>query len=117
MPDAPFEIFLAAPPGLEPLFRNVAAEIVLPPGTGVPGGAFVGGGWPEVWRAKLRLRGASRVLARIASFRAMHLAQLDKRARKVAWGELLRADVPVRIEATSRKSRIYHAGAARERVA
>jgi putative N6-adenine-specific DNA methylase len=57
------------------------------------------------------------VLARIASFRAMHLAQLDKRARKIAWAEVLRADIPVKVEATCRASRIYHAGAAAERVA
>jgi putative N6-adenine-specific DNA methylase len=114
---APFEIFLAAPPGLEALLRDEAAEAGLPPGRVVPGGVTLSGGWAEVWRANLRLRGASRVLARIASFRAMHLAQLDKRARKVPWAETLRPDVPLRIEATSRKSRIYHAGAARERVA
>jgi putative N6-adenine-specific DNA methylase len=74
------------------------------------------GGWPEVWRANLMLRGAGRVLARVARFRAMHLAQLDKRARKVDWAGLLRPDVPYRVEATCRKSRIYHAGAATERV-
>jgi putative N6-adenine-specific DNA methylase len=80
----PFEIFLAAPPGFEPLLRDEAAGIGLPPATVVPGGVVLTGGWEEVWRANLQLRGPSRVLARIASFRAMHLAQLDKRARKVA---------------------------------
>jgi putative N6-adenine-specific DNA methylase len=114
---APFEIFLAAPPGLEPLLAEEAAEAGLPGPRAVPGGVVVPGGWPEVWRANLRLRGASRVLARVAAFRALHLAQLDKRARKVAWGDVLRADVPVRVEATCRASRIWHAGAARERVA
>jgi putative N6-adenine-specific DNA methylase len=46
----------------------------------------------------------------------MHLAQLDKRARKFDWGQVLDPAVPMRVEATSRKSRIYHAGAARQRV-
>jgi putative N6-adenine-specific DNA methylase len=63
------------------------------------------------------LRGAGRVLARIAEFRAFHLAQLDKRARKVDWARVLRPDVPLRIEVTTRKSKIYHAGAARDRIA
>ena len=44
-----------------------------------PGGVTVQGGWPEVWRANLELRGAGRVLARIGGFMAFHLAQLDKR--------------------------------------
>ena len=71
----------------------------------VPGGVTIKGGWPEVWRANLRLRGAGRVLARIAAFRALHLAQLDKRARKLPWGDILRPDVPFRVEATCRASR------------
>src|SRR5690606_17220919 len=57
------------------------------------------------------------ILARIASFRAMHLAQLDKRARKLDWPAFLRADVPVQVEASCKRSRIYHAGAAAQRVA
>jgi putative N6-adenine-specific DNA methylase len=56
------------------------------------------------------------VLARIAEFRAMHLAQLDKRARKVAWGEVLRADQPFWVEASCKASRIYHQGAAAQRI-
>ncbi len=116
--DAPFPIFLATAPGLEPLLRAEAAALGLPGPLAVPGGVALTGGWPEVWRANLELRGATRVLARIASFRALHLAQLDKRARKVAWGETLRADVPVRVDVTTTaKSRIYHAGAARQRIA
>ena len=82
----------------------------------VPGGVETRGGWPEVWRANLALRCTTRVLVRIGEFRAMHLAQLDKRARKFPWGQVLRPDTPVRVEATSRKSRIYHAGAAAERI-
>ena len=74
------------------------------------------GGWPDIWRANLDLRGAGRVLARIGSFRAMHLAQLDKRARRFAWDAVLRPDVPVRVETTCRQSRIYHAGAATQRI-
>lgn len=115
-PNAPIEIFLSGPPGLEPLLRDeVAAQGFANPRV-VPGGVICEGGWPDVWRANLVLRGAGRVLARVARFRAMHLAQLDKRARKVGWASLLRADIPYRVEATCRKSRIYHAGAATERV-
>jgi putative N6-adenine-specific DNA methylase len=114
---APFEIFLAAPPGLEPQLRDEAAALGLPDPKPVPGGVTLLGGWPEVWRANLYLRGASRVLARIASFRALHLAQLDKRARKLPWADSLRADVPLRVDVTTHRSRIYHAGAARARIA
>jgi len=111
-----FEIFLAVQPGLEPVLRDEAKACGFQRAKCLKGGVTIEGGWPEVWRANLELRGASHVLARIASFRAMHLAQLDKRARKVAWGEVLRADVPFRVEATCGKSRIYHSGAAAQRI-
>ncbi|HEY0855047.1 MAG TPA: class I SAM-dependent RNA methyltransferase [Devosia sp.] len=113
----PFEIFLVATPGLEPALHAEAVERGLADARLVEGGVALTGGWADVWRANLELRGPTRVLVRIASFRAMHLAQLDKRARKVPWGEFLRADVPVVVEATCRKSKIYHAGAAAQRVA
>lgn len=113
----PFDIFLVAPPGLEPVLLDEVRALGLPEARAGQGGVTVTGGWPEVWRANLWCRGATRVLARVAQFRAMHLAQLDKRARKVDWAEVLRPDVPVRVEATCRKSRIYHGGAAAQRIA
>ncbi|MDJ0821089.1 MAG: class I SAM-dependent RNA methyltransferase [Paracoccaceae bacterium] len=115
--ETPFEIFLAAPPGLESVLRAEAAEAGFLAPVVVPGGVTFQGDWPDVWRANLQLRGAGRVLARIGGFRAFHLAQLDKRARKFPWGELLRADAPIKVEVTSRKSKIYHAGAATQRIA
>jgi putative N6-adenine-specific DNA methylase len=111
-----FEIFLAVPPGLEPaLLAEVSAAGFANPAI-THGGVTVQGGWADVWRANLCLRGATRVLARIGSFRAMHLAQLDKRARKFDWAAVLRADVPVRVEVTCKTSKIYHAGAAKQRI-
>ena len=110
------QIFLVSPPGLEPLLADEAREKRFRGIESVPGGVNISGGWPEVWRANLQLRGAARVLVRIAEFRAMHLAQLDKRSRKVAWADVLRVDVPVKVEATCRKSKIYHAKAATQRV-
>ena len=112
----PLSILASAPPGLEPLLAAEASEAGFDARV-VPGGVEIAGGWAEAWRANLDLRGAGRVLVRIAEFRAMHPAQLDKRARKVDWAAVLRPDVPVRVEAVCRASRIYHAGAAKSRVA
>ena len=103
-------LFAVATPGLEtPLADEIRALGHTPDIQ--PGGIGFTGGWADIWRANLRLRGATRILARIGAFRAMHPAQLDKRARRFPWADWLRPDVPIRIEATSRKSRIYHAGA------
>ena len=112
-----FEIFLAAPPGLEAaLCAEVRGKGFKRPKP-VPGGVVIEGGWPAVWRANLWIRGASRVLARIAAFRAVHMAQLDDRARALAWGRVLRPDVPFRVEASCSGSRLYHSGAVAQRVA
>lgn len=107
---------MATAPGLEAVLCEEVAARGLGPAKAVPGGVEIEGGWPEVWRANREVRGANRVLARIGAFRAMHLAQLDKRARKFDWAEVLRADVPVKVEATCRRSKIYHEGAASQRI-
>jgi len=111
-----FGIFLATAPGLEAALAEEARALGFVPAAAVPGGVTLTGGWPEVWRANLAVRGANRVLARIGEFRAFHLAQLDKRACRFDWAAVLRADVPVRVEVTCRRSKIYHAGAATERI-
>jgi putative N6-adenine-specific DNA methylase len=111
-----FEIFLVCPPGLEPVLCAEAQEKGFAEAIAVPGGVTVQGGWHEVWRANLELRGAARVLARIGSFMAFHLAQLDKRSRKFPWGDVLRTDVPVKVQVTCKASKIYHAKAATQRI-
>lgn len=111
-----FEIFLIAVPGFEATLCGEARACGFSSAKVVKGGVTFQGRWQDVWRANLVLRGASRVLARIASFRVLHLAQLDKRARRVPWSATLRPDVPVRVEVTCARSRIYHSGAAGERI-
>ncbi len=113
--DKNLEIFLVTIPGLERLLRMEAAEKGFKKPKMTPGGVRFRGKWPEVWRANLQLRGASKVLVRIGSFEAMQLSQLDKRAQHVPWGDFLRADVSVRVEASCSNSRIYHSGAVVER--
>ena len=112
----PLEIFLIVAPGFEPtLAAEARAKAFTVTGT-TKGGVTLAGDWPDIWRANLSLRGATRVLVRLASFRVMHLAKLDAKARKLPWAHWLRPDRPIRVDATCRKSRIYHDRAAAERV-
>ncbi|KAA2317259.1 class I SAM-dependent RNA methyltransferase [Pseudooceanicola sediminis] len=114
---APFEIFLSAPPGLEETLCAEAVDNGFAHARVVPGGVTFKGHWTTVWRANLVMRGAGRVLARIGGFPAYHLAELDKKARAFPWGDTLRPDVALRVEVTaSKRSRIYHAGAAQQRI-
>ncbi|MCY4334496.1 MAG: class I SAM-dependent RNA methyltransferase [Litoreibacter sp.] len=111
-----YDIFAVAPPGLEHFLLQEVRENGFKSVTASPGGISFKGSWPEVWRANLELRGASRVLVRIGHFMAFHLAQLDKRATKFPWSDTLPSGCALKVEVTSQKSKIYHAGAARERI-
>jgi putative N6-adenine-specific DNA methylase len=110
-----FEIFLVTAPGLEDAVRAEAIELGFAKPTVMVGGVTIRGSWPEVWRANLMMRGPTKVLLRIGSFHAQHLSQLDKLARKFPWKTFLRHNVPVSIEVTCKKSKIYHADAAAQR--
>lgn len=112
-----FDIFLTTFPGLEPTLLAEIRGKGFKAAKAVPGGVVIRGGWPEVWRANLWVRGAGRVLARLDHFHATHLAQLDLRARHVPWASVLRPDVPFRVEATCAASKLYHSGAVAERIA
>lgn len=114
--NAELEIFLIVAPGLESALCDEVRACGFRAPKSVTGGVTIKGGWEDVWRANLELRGTSRVVARIGAFRVLHLAQLDKRARRFAWGDVLRKDIPFRVEASCKSSRIYHSGAAAERV-
>lgn len=110
------DIFLVAVPGLEAPLEAEALALGFEGAHAVPGGVICGGGMAEAVRANVMLRCAVRVLLRVAEFRAMHLAQLDKRSKKVPWLEFLAPGVPVRVEAVCRKSKIYVNKAAVQRV-
>ena len=110
-------LFLVAVPGLEAALAAEAGARGFGGVEAVAGGVTCDGGLAEAARANVVLRCAVRVLARVAEFRAMHLAQLDKRARKVAWAKWLVPGIPVRVEAVCHRSKIYVNKAAVQRVA
>lgn len=111
------EIFLVTAPGLEDLLRKEAIEKGFKKPVADKGGVSIKGDWSDVWRANLVIRGASKILVRIATFRVVHLSQLDKRSRQIPWADVLRPETSIKVEASCKGSRIYHEKAAAERVA
>ncbi|WP_031549323.1 THUMP domain-containing class I SAM-dependent RNA methyltransferase [Parvularcula oceani] len=109
------DLFFACPPGLEPLLRSEAKAAGFRATRALPGGVHARGGWEEAWRANLQLRGASRVLVRLAQFRATQLSELERKAGAAGWRGLLAPGTPFRVEASCSRSKIYHSGAAQER--
>ncbi|TCL00632.1 putative N6-adenine-specific DNA methylase [Shimia isoporae] len=111
-----FEIFVVTAPGLEKPLAAEMREAGFKKPKMMPGGVRFRGNWQDVWRANLTLRGAVKVLARVASFQTMHLNQLEGLTADLPWRSFLRTDTPVRVDVVTQKSKIYHAGAAKERV-
>ncbi len=110
------DIFLITAPGQQDLLAAESREKGFKVTETIHGGVTIRGEWPDVWRANLQLRGATRVLARVAEFRALYLSQLEKNIREFDWDSILPYGTSLSVETACHKSKIYHAGAAKERV-
>ncbi len=107
--------FAIAAPGLEPVLTTELTALGLR-AQATPGGAGFHGDLRELYEANLRSRVASRVLVRVAAFRATAFYELEKRARRVPWERFLPAGGAVAFRITARASRLYHEGAIEERL-
>ena len=110
-------MFGATPPGFEAL---VARELDALGASKIrvrPGGVGFRGNLALLAKANLWSRVATRFLIRVSRFRADRLADLQGRAARVPWECYIDRTTRVGVHATCRKSRIYHSGAAAERVA
>jgi putative N6-adenine-specific DNA methylase len=67
-------------------------------------------------RAHLHLRTASRILVRLAEFRARDFPSLERGARGLDWDRFSRPGDSVAVRAASRKSRLYHQRAIAQRI-
>jgi putative N6-adenine-specific DNA methylase len=112
-----FAAFAVSPPGFESI---VAAELH---GAGVSelrevtGGADFTADRAALYRCNLQLRTASRILVRLAAFRAASFAELERHAKEVSWDAVLSQASRVILRVTCRKSRLYHSDAVAQRIA
>ncbi|HYC50630.1 MAG TPA: hypothetical protein VEB19_05905 [Gemmatimonadaceae bacterium] len=68
-------------------------------------------------RANLWLRSASRVVVRVATFRATEFYELEKRAQRIEWERYLGNGATPEFRVTARKSKLYHSDAIAQRLA
>ena len=111
-----FDCFAIAAPGLEGI---VCAELraLGIDAKAVEGGAEWNGELESVYRANLWLRSATRVIVRLAEFKAKAFYELERHAKKVPWEVAVQKGRPVRLRVTCKKSRLYHSDAVAERLA
>lgn len=116
MSHASMDAFAVAAPGIAPL---VAAELdalgIAHEAPTVDGVAFRAD-WRTLAVANLWLRTATRVLVRVASFRATDFRTLEREGRRIDWGAFVAEGQPVALRVTCRKSRLYHSDAVAQRV-
>ena len=81
------------------------------------GGVSWTGDLESVARANLWLRTASRVLVRVAEFKAKAFFELELHAKRIPWEQFARKGTLVGFRVTCRKSKLYHSDAVAERLA
>jgi putative N6-adenine-specific DNA methylase len=104
-------------PGLETVTAGEMRALGIAPTHEERGGLGVEGTAGDLYTLNLHLRTASRVLVRLAEFRATSFGELERRAAGVAWARVLAPGVRPTFQVTCRKSRLYHSGAVEERLA
>ena len=80
------------------------------------GGVSWTGDARSMMRANLWLRTASRVVVRVAAFRAKEFYELENRAKKIDWNSYIGADLVPEFRVTTRKSKLYHSDAIAQRL-
>lgn len=108
--------FAVVPPGLERVAAAEMEAIGLSCAAG-PGGVAFDADDAALAAANLLLRVPSRILVRLATFRARSFAELERKANTVPWGAYVTPARPTTLRVTCRKSRLYHSDAVAERLA
>lgn len=112
----PYAAFAIAAPGLSSLVAAELRELGVEPTAVGEAGVEFRADPAGLYRANVHLRVASRVVIRVASFRAAHFSELEKQARRVPWERWIPGGGSVTVRVTSRKSRLYHSDAVAERL-
>lgn len=109
--------FAVTHPGLEPVLASELIRLGLAPGEPVAGGCPFNASFEQIVLANLCLRTATRVLVRVASFRARSFIELERHAKRVDWPRFLGQGVAVHFRVTSKKSKLFHEKGIAERLA
>lgn len=115
MPPNQLSAFAVTAPGLEPICAAELRALGLSPKVEEGGVAWTGT-LESVARANLWLRTASRVLVRVAEFKAKAFFELELNAKKIPWSRFVPPNAVLELRVTCRKSKLYHSGAVAQRL-
>jgi putative N6-adenine-specific DNA methylase len=112
---AQHKFYLVVPPGFEETSIQELSNIQINGSPEGRGGVYFEGTIEDCWKVHLHCRIPSRVLMRIAEFRASHFSELEKGLSKIPWEIYLNPHTPLRYKIDSQASVLYHEGAIEER--
>lgn len=110
------DCFAVVAPGLEALAAAELRAIGTPEATAESGGVAFSATDAELFAANFHARTISRIIVRVAEFRATAFHELERLARGVAWDTIVAPKTAVRLRVTCKKSRLYHSDAVAQRV-
>ena len=113
------EFFAVCPPGLRQVCARELAglDACIRDIQVVPGGVIFSARLMDACLANLWLRTPSRILMRLARFRATHFTLLEKKLADIDWDLFLPAGTDPAVQVTTRRSRLYHSDAIADRCA
>lgn len=112
-----YNTFAVVAPGLERIARDELRALGVRAIGLEAGGLEFRSSRELLYRLNLHASVPTRFLVRIAEFGATTFAELESRARRIAWGKWLRDGTTVALRVSCRKSRLYHSDAVAERFA
>lgn len=102
--------FAVTLPGLETIVADELAELSVDAVRIEEGGVSFDATMDGLWRVNLRIRSATRILVRLATFRVHSFPELYNKARKISWERYFGPDSRPELRATSHKSKLMHTG-------
>ncbi|HJR36694.1 MAG TPA: hypothetical protein VJ817_17190 [Gemmatimonadales bacterium] len=109
--------FAITPPGVEHLTAAELAGLGVTAEATEPGGVTFTATTRQLYAANLELRTASRIVVRLGEFPARAFYELERKAGRVPWGQVLAPGAAARFRVSSRKSRLYHLDGIAQRLA
>ncbi len=102
--------FAVVLPGLEKLVRDELAGLSVHDIEVMDGGVGFAASPDALCRVNLRARCITRVLVRLAEFKALSFPELFNKNRKIAWERYISKNLPVQVRASCHQSRLMHSG-------
>jgi len=103
-------------PGLEALVANELSELSAHDVEQEAGGVSFNASMDTLFRINLRSRCATRIVVRLARFKALTFPELYNKARKIGWQKYIGDGVTVEVKASCHHSKLLHSGRAQQAV-